>query len=181
MQASTDRSFPALSSIPGRLAWLLIGVAHAPALASSWRNLLAGHSGFGGFSASGLLGFFSLLAAVLFFALKAFDAPFLRLRLTNRAWVALIMAAALIHVDALGPEIDGSLVPHVAKIVAASFLVGGLASNRKRLPGTTAYVGKRRQAHRPRIVFWNSTTVETYSRPGWLLASRLHALRGPPA
>lgn len=176
MQASAGRSYLALSAMPGRLAWVLIGLAHVPAIASSWRSLVAS-----GFSPAGLFGFFGLFAAVLFFGLKAIDAPFLRLRLTNHAWVALIMAAALIHVDALGPEMDDSFAPHVGKIVATTFLLGGLASNRKRLPGTASHVGKPRQTHRPQIVFWNSTPVGTYACPGWLLASRLHALRGPPA
>lgn len=174
---STPAGTPSLDrfAVASRSVWLLMAAAHGPALASSWASL----AGEGHFLIT-LLGFLGLLVAEVFFALKVLDVSFLRFRLTRHAWIALLMGAALIHVDTLPPMASGSSVPSAPVIVATTLLAGGLAISRRPLPGLALRARPKRNYCHAQLLRWASASVGSYSLPGFLLASRLHALRGPP-
>ncbi len=176
MSTSARRSSLARFAAASRCVWLLMAAAHGPALASSWASLAGEGQVF-----LTLPGFLGLLLAEIFFTLKVFDVSFLRLRLTRHAWIALLMGAALLHVDTLPPMTGDSSVPSVPMIVATTLIAGGMVISRRPLPGLALRARPKRNYCHAQLLRWASASVGSYSLPGFLLASRLHALRGPPA
>ncbi len=176
MTTSPGTSVLSRIATANRFVWLLLAAAHVPAVASSWGSLTGEDQVF-----SRLIGVFGLLITEVFFLLKVVDAPFLRLQLNRHAWVALLMGAALIHVDTLPPPAGDSTVPNAPVIVATTLIVGGIAFSRRPLPGLALRANPKRNHCHAQLLRWASASVGSYSVPGFLLASRLHALRGPPA
>ncbi|MEK6798888.1 MAG: hypothetical protein AABZ12_07995 [Planctomycetota bacterium] len=98
-----------------RLFWLLLAVCHAPVLAASWQKLLSGEDALGPCLV--------LTLVILFFGLKLVDVAALRVRKNRRAYVALWVVVAFLHVD-VHESVDGrvALVEGVTAVVAASLL-----------------------------------------------------------
>lgn len=176
MTTSGGTSYLSRIATSSRFFWLLMAASHVPALTSSWTSLSAGEEIYAKW-----FGFLFVLGAEVFFALKILDVPFLRLQLNRHAWIALLMGAALIHVDILPPtagDLSGSKLP---MIVAVTLLAGGIAFSRRQLPGLALRARPKRNNCHAQLLRWASASVGSYSLPGFLLASRLHAMRGPPA
>ncbi|MFQ5494282.1 MAG: hypothetical protein ACE5EX_02780, partial [Phycisphaerae bacterium] len=89
-----------------RSLWLLLGLAHLPALFGTLQTLATD-----GFSADRLAPCLLLALAIVFFALKTWDVAALRFRTDRRSCVTLIIVVAMLHLDVLRPESGQTRVP----------------------------------------------------------------------
>ncbi|MHC4697490.1 MAG: hypothetical protein ACYTFA_12180 [Planctomycetota bacterium] len=164
------------SSILSRCFWLLMGVAHTPALVSAWESYLQG-----GMRMELLGGCIVLTASMLLFALKTCDVAFLRLNPDRRALLAMVLAVGLIHFDCLSRTLDSASVANGAAIVATTSLAAGLTLAGRAL--SRALARSTGSSHYPSLLgrFTRNLCLDD-SRPCcWVLALGLFALRAPPA
>lgn len=162
------------SSLWSRCFWLLMCVAHAPALASVFE---AGVKD--GMMSGPLGGCIALTACMVFFVLKTLDVPFLRLNLDRRALAIMVLAVGLVHHDCLGPTVDTATVVNCVAIVATASLVAPALAARARLlaPVRTScstispvLIGRRT----------GNNCLDETQPCCWVLALRLFSMRGPP-
>ncbi len=158
-----------------RVAWLVMVVAHIPALIAACRAVIES-----GFDPSRLGACVALALATLFFILKTANVSFLRWKTDRRSCVALGMIVVLLHIDALRPQIFQVAVPVGATIVLTVAVVT-IVPRRLRLLALAirrSGVFGRCRTHAPH---GNTTAWCDERRPHcWLLASSLFALRAPP-
>lgn len=158
-----------------RTLWLLIGLAHLPALIGSLQALAGSGS-----LAEHLPGIIGLTLSILFFALKVRDVAFLRFHTDRRSCVALFAVVALLHVDVLRSADSSSMVPETAALVATTWLLGANAGIRRPLNECWTRVTRS---------FGTTRTPGTLVGRVWLVMLRPHpcafrlelaAPRGPP-
>ena len=126
---ASGRGFETMSSNPpGRIGsilpvlkrclWLGMMAAHGPALVRAWRSFIADD-----LAAEHLGGCLGLSLAMLFFALKLCGVAQLRLPENRRAWLAMTLIVALIHVDCIQPGENEAGSQRWAVIAAVSILL----------------------------------------------------------
>ncbi len=164
-----------------RAAWTLMGLSHVPGCIAAWHALIAT-----GFDPSQVNKCIALTVAVLFCALKVLDVACLRFHADRRSWIAIALAIALVHVGMVAPKSYEAVVPECSQVIAAAFLAGAMASVRRLLTTAKRSVGSAHASsltlraligHNPRGMVW----CDEFRPHCWVLASRLYALRGPPA
>ncbi len=164
------------SPIIARCIWALMAAVHAPALIGVWRSYIT--SGFAPDRAAGCV---VLTLSMIFFVLKVRGIGFLRFRVGKRAWVAMILTVALIHVDAIRPERQHTFRTETAVLFATTSIIVGLT----RIPPAFRAAGTRHVSSTdPRSSTLRSagTVWLGKSRPHCrVLAEHLFILRGPPA
>lgn len=172
------RSRPA-RSLSNRLRkpfWLIMLVAHAPALLGAWRSVVA--NGFEGEQFGACL---VLTLSMLFFGLKVRDIAVLRLRTGRRSFVVACIVVALLHVNVLQPQGDSAAVPQCITLVATTWLIGQLPLIRRAF---RAYGSRVLAAHRRLFQITscrNTVWLDAFRPRCWVLAFRLFILRAPPA
>ena len=156
--------------------WLLMGAVHAYALWASWRSFLSSAP-----DGAGLDGCLTLTLSMVFFALKVGGASFLEFRGGRRAWVAICLLVAVVHIDCVDPSLTGALSDDATDLLATTMLIGGLT----RAPETTRNALDRVVSLYPP---WGLTDrsgevvwLDTYRPRCLVLASHLFLLRAPPA
>lgn len=164
------------TSILSRCFWLLMCLAHAPAIVSVWEAYVQG-----GTTSNPLVGCTAVTACMLFFVLKILDVPFLRLNLDRRALVVVVLAVGLIHYDCLGSAADSAAVANCVAIIATTSLAGGLillARARGHAPQRHA-----RSSVAPILLgrFTGNNLLDETRPCCWVLALGLFRLRAPPA
>jgi len=152
-----------------------VAIAHAPALAGAWTTWAEA-----GFDPARLSGCIALTLATVFFVLKVVDLPCLRIRADRRAWVAIVLVLGLIHVNALRPEQMSAAVPEYSAVLVTTILATGLTFVR---PLARAVLRRARSTRLTAALRPSSETVwfDIFRPHCWVLASRLFALRAPPA
>ncbi len=101
-----------------RCLWLGMMAAHGPALVGAWRSFIADDM-----ATEHLGGCLGLSLAMLFFALKLCGVAQLRFPVNRRAWLALTLIVALIHVDCLQPGVNEAGSRRWAVVAAVSILL----------------------------------------------------------
>lgn len=101
-----------------RCLWLGMMAAHGPALVGAWRSFIAD-----GLATEHLGGCLGLSLAMLFFALKLCGVAQLRFPENRRAWLAMTLIVALIHVDCIQPGENEAESQRWAVIAAVSILL----------------------------------------------------------
>lgn len=101
-----------------RFIWLGMMAAHGPAFVGAWRSFIAD-----GLATEHLGGCLGLSLAMLFFALKLCGVAQLRLPENRRAWLAMTLIVALIHVDCIQPGENEAGSQRWAVIAAVSILL----------------------------------------------------------
>ncbi len=175
--APVSRGYARLQAVPLRRAfWLLMGLAHAPALISAWRSLVAG-----GFAAESFGGCVLLTLSMLFFALKLRDVPYLRFRTDRRSCVALCIVVALLHTDAIVSDDNPTVIPECTALVVTTWLSTQLPLTRRMsalLPTRVVSV----LGHGDPVTSATGTVWLGASRPHcWVLGLHVFSLRAPPA
>ena len=158
----------------GRIVWVLMALSHAPALVSSLGSLTSDVD-FGR-----LGGCIALSLAMAFFALKILDVRWLRFRMNRRAWVATVLAVALVHIGLVSPENGPAFPAEYAQVVAIALLASCVVPVRRR-HGRGAY-RPGSQLNGSALLPRSSDTVwfDLFRPHCWLLGARLCSLRGPP-
>lgn len=165
-----------LSSTMKRAFWLLMLVAHAPAVLGAWRSVVAG-----GLEPERLGCCIVLTVSMVFFALKLRDVAFLRLRTDRRALVVCCIVVALLHVNVIRPHSDATAVPQCVALVATTWLIAGLPSTRRVLKVVRVHLARTRKHCFPNTPFADSVRLDLFRPHCWVLAFRLFCLRAPPA
>lgn len=102
------------TTIAARATWIALTALHVGFLAPTWAPILDGEAGLGPIARAVLL-----VVATAFFALRAFDAPILRLGGSSRGWCIFLLATALMHHDAVtGVQAEPVAVVIVAAVAA---------------------------------------------------------------
>lgn len=101
-----------------RCLWLGMLAAHGPALVGAWRSFIVD-----GLATEHLGGCLGLSLAMLFFALKLCGVAELRFPVNRRAWLALTLIVALIHVDCIQPGVNEAGSRRWAVVAAVSILL----------------------------------------------------------
>lgn len=101
-----------------RCLWLGMMAAHGPALVGAWRSFIAD-----GLATEHLGGCLGLSLAMLFFALKLCGVAQLRSPVNRRAWIALTLIVALIHIDCIQPGVNEAGSRRWAVVAAVSILL----------------------------------------------------------
>lgn len=159
-----------------RVLWVAMAVGHIPAFFGVWKTSL--QSGFDGGKLEGCIG---LTLAMLFFILKIVDVVFLRLRTSRRAWVAMGLVVALLHFEALAPDVGPAPIPKYATILATTLLVTRLPRLRRVVRFAAAGVFSLFKRHTPLAHSHETVWLDTRRPHCWLLASRVFFGRAPPA
>lgn len=158
-----------------RAVWLLLGLAHAPALLNVWSRLFAS-----GFAAEHLTGCAGLTLSTLFFALKVQDVAFLRFRTDLRSCVALFTIVAFLHVDLVRPADSPTPLPACTGLVATTWLAAGIPSVRRAFKDlwTCARHPFQRVSSLARSagIVW----LDAFHPHCWVLIPNLSTPRGPP-
>ena len=168
----SDRAWPVIH----RVGWLLIAIAHLPALVHAWRGFFAG-----GLGVEHLGGCVGLSLSIAFFALKVLDVSYLRFCTGRRSKVAFVMVVTLLHVDLIRPGSDPSIVPDCTAVLATALIIGTLPLVRRGwervFVHTEAAIRRRLPAASSHDTIWLSE-----SRPHcWVAVLHLFNLRAPPA
>lgn len=104
--------------ILNRCLWFGMMVVHGPAFVGAWRSFIAQ-----GLATEHLGGCLGLSLAMLFFALKLCGVAQLRFPVNRRAWLAMTLIVALIHVDCIQPGENETGSQSWAVIAAVSILL----------------------------------------------------------
>ncbi len=163
------------ASTPGRVVWAGLAMLHAPALVGAWRTYVAG-----GFDAGQLGGCVWLSATMLFFALKLRGVAFLQFKTDRRAWVAIGLGAALVHVDLLPPEISAAVTPECGKMVATTLFLTSVAPVRRLLAAASVRVRTVDTRAPTAAPAGDTASFDSFRPHCWVLAHRLFLLRAPP-
>ncbi len=118
MGSNMSRHFSSTPAALRRCAWFGMMAAHVPALVGTWRSLIAD-----GFATEHLGGCVALSLAMLFFVLKLLGTAWLRFPVDRRAWVAMGMIVAMIHVDCIRANSDDAAARQLAVVVAVTILI----------------------------------------------------------
>ncbi len=103
-----------------RAAWLVMAIAHAPALLAAAATV--------GHETAALPRLLFLLASEVFFALKVVDVDWLRLQLSARAKTRLAIIVALLHADVAHRQVVGvSLLDQPPQAIAWIMAIGVVA------------------------------------------------------
>ncbi len=176
MQGKLTITLRSIAPILGRSFWALMALTHASALGSAWKSCFDS-----GVALEGLGGCIALTVSMFFFALKLSGVSFLRFRPGKRAWAALFLVVALIHVNCFQPAQKGALASDCTAILATTTLVCGLTQLPRAMRVATA--GPERSftppasAGRSNEVVW----LDEFRPRCWVMASHLFNLRAPPA
>ncbi|MGB2985310.1 MAG: hypothetical protein WBE26_05455 [Phycisphaerae bacterium] len=159
-----------------RVFWVLMVVAHAPALVGAWRLFVEN-----GFDAEPLFGSIALTFSMVFFALKVGDVAFLRFRPGRRSFVAFCMVVALVHLDVIRPNDDPTLVPECTVLTATTWLVGTLPLVRRTPREALSRTGSAFKYRPPVRPTAGTVWLDAFRPHCWVLAFRFFSLRAPPA
>jgi hypothetical protein len=135
----------------------------------------------GGFDPRGLGGLATLSLAMVFFALKIVDVPWLRLRTDHRSLVAMGLVVALLHVDVIRPDTAVANVPEYTTLVASTLLVAGALRRSRRYMNTSRCASRDVASMSPLLRSNETAWLDAFRPHCWVLASRLYLLRAPPA
>lgn len=163
------------SGLLPRLVWLLISLAHAPALFEYWWRLLGGQ-----LAPEKVPGLLFLTGAMIFFVLKMIDVRVLRLRVTRQSFVSVVVIVALLHVRVVRP--DGETTPAMEGVafVAATWLSLGTPVMRRKLRLLLSRSAFHR-AHAAAPSREARTLWQDVLQPHcWFLVYRFFLLRAPP-
>ena len=154
----------------------MMGLVHASALAGAWKSCLAG-----GPAVEELGGCIALTLSMVFFLLKLGGVSFLRFRTDKRAWVVICLAVALVHIDCIDPNLEGTLASDCTTVLATTTLIGGLTELSKAMRGLVSRVG-----HSCKLSAMERSSHDVVRPDGfrpncWVLAAHLFSLRAPPA
>lgn len=175
MASSTAQLSAALHAVR-RAGWLLIALAHVPALVRVWGGLLGGGS-----ALEHLGGCVWLTVSIAFLALKVLDVAFLRFPTGWRPCVAIAVMVALLHVDLIRPGSDPSIVPDCTAMLATALVIGALPPVRRGWVRVLICAEATMRRRLPSPVS-NETIWLSESRPHcWVAVLRLFLLRAPPA
>ena len=155
--------------------WAAMLLCHVPALAASAYRLCDADSATG--SAGG---FASLCAAMIFFALKFCQLPALRFNTDRRSVLALTVAVALLHADAIGSRLGATSVPEALPIAATTLLVAGMTRVQQAANDLNSRVA--RKSDRDRQFAWTGllVTPNPLSPHAELCLACLFIPRAPP-
>lgn len=163
------------ASLIRRLLWLVMGLSHAPGLLDSWQSVAGG-----AWEPARIGGCLWLTLATVFFALKVWDAPFLRIRANRRTLIAACLVVALLHVDVVRPEGAPTMVADATALVATTWLVGSLPPIRRILVTSLTRARSIIKCHKQVALFTETQWLDVARPHCWLLAMGLFLLRAPP-
>lgn len=158
-----------------RLFWVLMLLAHAPALGSTVRSFVSA-----GLTGERLASCLLLGLAVVFFALKAIDIALLRFQTTRRSFVALCMVAALLHLDTIRPADAPTFLPEATALVATTCFAGSLEPVQRKLNAALSRFASASSRHQHHSQTRDIVLLEEFHPRCWTLAHRLFLLRAPP-
>ena len=163
--------------MPGarRLLWLVMALAHAPALLGAWQALASEGVAFEPVARCA-----GLTLAVLFFALKTNDSAFFPLPTDRRSIVAICMVVGLMHVDVVRPVHDPTLVADTAALVAATGLAVSLRPVRRALREALRMARSPFECRQLGTHYTDGNCVDDARPHDWLLVLGLFSLRAPP-
>jgi len=160
----------------GRAFWLLMGLAHAPALIGAWRSLAVN-----GFAVESLGGCILLTLSMLFFALKLRDVPCLRFRTDRGSWVALCLVVALLHTNAILPDGDPTIVPECTTLIVTTWFGTQMPVTRRLLVALPTRIAAAVRCGDPVNRSTDTVWLDAFRPRCWGLALRVFRLRAPPA
>ncbi|UCC31903.1 MAG: hypothetical protein JSU86_06420 [Phycisphaerales bacterium] len=172
---STSYSHP-LANALNRGFWLLMLLAHAPALFSAWRCCLAD-----GLQLDLLGGCLVLTASMVFFVLKLRDIGWLRFRTDRRSLLALGLVVALIHLDCLRPGLRTEVASKCAVVLVTTAVVVAVPRLTRLLRSACGQRGTTRKCRLPDGRSLDNAWLDTSQPHCWVLACNLFRLRAPPA
>ena len=156
--------------------WVLMGLAHAPALISVARSVVTES-----FELERLVGCAVLSLAMLFFALKVYGVAWLRFRTGRRAVVAFCLVVALLHLDVIRSNGAPSIVPECTALIATSWLAVRQPSLRRLLGTTLCRAAPLYKSFLPTAHPTETVWLDAFRPRCWLLAFKFFSLRAPPA
>lgn len=172
---STSQSYP-LAKALNRGFWVLMLLAHAPALFSAWRCCLAE-----GLKLDLLGGCIVLTASMVFFVLKLRGIGWLRFHTDRRSLLALGLVVALIHLDCLRPGLRTEVASKCAVVLVTTAVVVTIPRMTRLLRSVCGQRSTTRKRRLPNGRCVDDAWLDT-SRPHcWVLARDLFRLRAPPA
>lgn len=163
------------SNSVGRGIWLAVALAHGPGLVGAWERWIGG-----GFDPRGLGGLVTLSLAMVFFALKIVDVPWLRLRTDRRSLVAMGLVVALLHVDVIRPDAVVANIPEYTTLMASTLLAAGALRRSRRCISTCRRASRDVASTNPLLRSNETAWLDAFRPHCWVLASRLYLLRAPP-
>jgi hypothetical protein len=151
-----------------RAFWLLMLLAHAPALLGAWRE------------SGRFAGFIVLALSIAFFALKIRDVAWLRFRADRRSWMSICVLVALLHANVLQSENHPIALSEYTALAATTWLVVRVPAVRRALLRISTRVSAtgRRLACGP--VTGATIWLDVFRPHCWVLAFRCFGLRAPP-
>lgn len=158
-----------------RIAWVLVAAAHVPAFVRAVRSLFTE-----GVTASGLTGCTVLGLVLAFLALKVAGVGFLRFRTDARSLLAIGLAIGLMHVDVLRPQVDITLIPEYAPIVATTLLAAGLDRLRRVRAALSCRVNPVVNTATAMLRRHEAVWFDAFRPHCWVRATHLFLLRAPP-
>ena len=175
MHGKTSRHNHPIANALNRGFWALMLLAHAPALVSAWKFAIAE-----GLKADLLGGCIFLTASMIFFALKIRGVAWLRFRADRRAFVALCLVVALIHLDCFRPGLRKTVVSQCAVVLVAAPLAALLPRVNRALCARLARTTTARESRTPETRSHEEAWIDVIHPHCWVLAPGLFRLRAPP-
>lgn len=156
--------------------WATMLACHVPALITTWVAVLRG-----GIDVGQLGGFLLLNASVAFFVLKVRGVGFLEFRTDRRSLVAVTVAVALMHADAIGTRLDYQAVPAEIPVAASTLFAAGLTRVQSAMRGLVSRRAESTNRRARPAATADTACFGAFAPRRWILNSCVRIPRAPPA